>query len=65
MLQRDFPWPYLADDNARAVIDAETLADDGARMDVDPRPGVRVLGQHPRQQRNVHPVKDMRNPTVR
>ena len=42
----------LADDDARAVVDAEILADLGPRVDIDTRSGMRLFGDDARQHGN-------------
>ena len=50
----------LADDDACAVIDEESLADLSARVDVDAGLGMGDLGDDPRQKRRPEPVEFMR-----
>src|SRR5450631_4413304 len=49
----------LADHDARAMIDKKARSDAGARMNVDPRPGVRDLRDQSSDQPRVQPVQDV------
>src|SRR5688572_21808794 len=49
----------LADDDAGAVVDEELAPDRRAGVDVDAGAPVRVLGDEPRQQRDLEAVEDM------
>src|SRR5690554_1146325 len=51
----------LADDDARAVIDEEALADHGARVDIDPRLSVRGLAHDARDERHAEAQELMRD----
>ncbi len=51
----------FADHHAGAVIDEETLSDLGARVDIDPGSGMRILGHDARQKRDADPHQLVRN----
>ena len=52
----------LADDDARTVINEETVADASTRMYVDPGDRVSVFGHHSRDQWNLETVQAVGDP---
>ena len=54
----------FADDDARAVVDEEMIADLRARVDVDAGGGMGQFGHHPRGERDALPVEQVRQPMV-
>ena len=61
LIQRDMSTDDtgFADDDTRAVVDGEVLADAGAGVYVDARLGVRLLGDDARQDRYLHLMQGM------
>ena len=54
----------FANDDARAVVDEEMIADLRARVDVDAGGGMGQFGHHPRSERDALPVEQVRQPMV-
>src|SRR5690606_16212450 len=55
----------LSDDHARAVVDTEIFPNTGSRVDVNPRAGMRIFGQHTGDDGNAQLQQRMGDPIQR